>query len=731
MIRRTALLSALLMLLTLNTSLLAATYTANFDSGTEGWIGDGAAWSSSGGQDGGGYFYAQRNPYGPYLTPPTDGILYGDVAANFGNESINFSYYLKDISGNSASGGNLYMFCGYDTPDYTLWQWTPADNTPPQDWTQYSWTVDPHAAIAPAGWTNSNGGPLSWSDSWKNVGYWNFWTEGGTSGNNINAIDSVVVTSVPTPPPVPKQIGNHHQLFVDNAMVGHKSNVNFTLHQPAKHKVGGVTTPVLGADQPWEDNVAIYGTTIYDEQEKTYKMWYRTIDDTCYIAYATSPDGVNWTKPDLNLATHNGTTDNNICGGFASFYTDGFGVIKDLNDPDPKRRYKMLTYHDNDQFAAMVSPDGVDWSGPINPMAHQTGDVLSLYYDEGLGKYVGLTKRYINGKRSRLVTYSDDFVNWTSPAIIMTPDGLDPATGHIYSHVGYEYEGMRIGYISVYDTATELMDTQLVYSRDGLTWQRYRERESFLPLGAVGDFDSGMIIADSSGLIVDDTKISIYYSGWNTDHNGNPIGGGEAISGIGLAELRKDGFVSVDAGPDGGTLTTAPFVLPNVQLMINAVTTAGGSIRAELLDADGEIIAGYELSASSSFGGDSLGAQLHWSNKVILESLIGETVCLKLYVEDASLYSFWFAAPLTPGDANGDGTIDDADATLLATNWLASDVGWAEGDFNGDGRVDDADATLLATNWQTTAEGSSASVPEPGCVALLLAGLLTLLFRPR
>ncbi len=76
------------------------------------------------------------------------------------------------------------------------------------------------------------------------------------------------------------------------------------------------------------------------------------------------------------------------------------------------------------------------------------------------------------------------------------------------------------------------------------------------------------------------------------------------------------------------------------------------------------------------------------------------------------------------GDANGDGTVDDADATILATNWqTATDATWAMGDFNGDGAVDDSDATLLASNWQMTAASQSAAVPEPSSLALLLSVL--------
>lgn len=79
-----------------------------------------------------------------------------------------------------------------------------------------------------------------------------------------------------------------------------------------------------------------------------------------------------------------------------------------------------------------------------------------------------------------------------------------------------------------------------------------------------------------------------------------------------------------------------------------------------------------------------------------------------------------------PGDANADGKVDADDAALLAANWLSAGK-WGQGDFNGDGIVNDIDATIMATNW--TAAGGSASVPEPGVIALLLSGFLGLFIR--
>ncbi|MGD9127657.1 MAG: dockerin type I domain-containing protein [Planctomycetia bacterium] len=75
---------------------------------------------------------------------------------------------------------------------------------------------------------------------------------------------------------------------------------------------------------------------------------------------------------------------------------------------------------------------------------------------------------------------------------------------------------------------------------------------------------------------------------------------------------------------------------------------------------------------------------------------------------------------LIPGDANGDGTVDSSDATILAGNWQSTaNVGWAEGDFNGDGAVDSSDATILAGNWQASLNTAN-TVPEPSSLALLV-----------
>jgi hypothetical protein len=84
-----------------------------------------------------------------------------------------------------------------------------------------------------------------------------------------------------------------------------------------------------------------------------------------------------------------------------------------------------------------------------------------------------------------------------------------------------------------------------------------------------------------------------------------------------------------------------------------------------------------------------------------------------------------------PGDANCNGVVDDADASILASHWQQTGMDWEDGDFNNDGIVNDRDASIMAAHWQQTWEDegeSAAAVPEPSaiilCIPLCLAGIL-------
>ena len=62
--------------------------------------------------------------------------------------------------------------------------------------------------------------------------------------------------------------------------------------------------PVLRPDKPWENHIIWTPHVIYDEEEDLFKMWYAggategTESDA--LGYATSKDGIHWTKYPLN-----------------------------------------------------------------------------------------------------------------------------------------------------------------------------------------------------------------------------------------------------------------------------------------------------------------------------------------------------------------------------------------------------------------------------------------------
>ncbi len=60
--------------------------------------------------------------------------------------------------------------------------------------------------------------------------------------------------------------------------------------------------PVLSAEKPWEKVAVMCPHVIFDDKERLYRMWYSGGEqyEPNAIGYATSPDGVNWTKHDHN-----------------------------------------------------------------------------------------------------------------------------------------------------------------------------------------------------------------------------------------------------------------------------------------------------------------------------------------------------------------------------------------------------------------------------------------------
>src|SRR6478752_862488 len=110
--------------------------------------------------------------------------------------------------------------------------------------------------------------------------------------------------------------GPRTDLFLDDEILEMTASVTRRIHQPTKHPLN----PIIRPEEWWEGYSTWPVATLYDTDEKLFKMWYRTgpwgrvkpiEGHASYAAYATSTE-VHWEKPKLGALKFAGRTDHNI-----------------------------------------------------------------------------------------------------------------------------------------------------------------------------------------------------------------------------------------------------------------------------------------------------------------------------------------------------------------------------------------------------------------------------------
>lgn len=172
---------------------------------------------------------------------------------------------------------------------------------------------------------------------------------------------------------------------------------------------------------------------------------------------------------------------------------------------------------------------------------------------------------------------------------------------------------------------------QLRSSRDLRDWQHAGDRQTFIgPSPVKGEaFDLTQLLPPSAPIVRDD-ELWFYYRG--IKYRAEPAQPESDGSGaICLAVLRRDGFVSLDAGEEPGTLLTKPFVLAGTTLHVN-VDAKAGELNVTVLHGDGQTLA-----VSEPVTGDQPRGSLRWKSGN-LDSVKGKTVSLRLSLRNARLY---------------------------------------------------------------------------------------------
>ncbi|MCF6286258.1 MAG: hypothetical protein L3K26_13875 [Candidatus Hydrogenedentes bacterium] len=447
-------------------------------------------------------------------------------------------------------------------------------------------------------------------------------------------------------------------LFVADHAVAHKENVTRAYHAFEKHD----TNPVLSADKPWEGSIAyVYGTVLPAEKGDGYRMWYHSWAHREYrMLYATSQDGLHWKKPTLGLVDYEGSKQNNIL--FRRTHENHSPqVIHTPWEKDPARRYKFIYYEygrtppafTTSGYYGMYSPDGIHWTDAKNakPVLEDHGDVGNFGWDALGNRYISWPKKFdeVRGYRRRCVGFSatTDFENWPATKLVLTPDEFDDrwvtsestegAHTDFYGMSGFAYESMYLGFLWVFPITNGKSDgpifVELVSSHDGEHWTRQEKpRTPILPLGPDGAWDDGMVFTPNHPL-VEDGVIKLYYGGFDVTHSGK-----NAKAGIGLATLRKDGFASLDAGAEEGTITTNALSGATGTLAVN-FRADGGWLRAEILDESGNVLPGYSRADCPPLTGDHIEKTMSWGALDHLPETKG-AMQIRFILRDAALYSF-------------------------------------------------------------------------------------------
>ncbi len=308
-------------------------------------------------------------------------------------------------------------------------------------------------------------------------------------------------------------------------------------------RVSGIPIPLTITKDPsnptfdlspdaWDINVLWPGVVRMSATD--YRMWYSSLDvsgNSTGLAYATSTDGLTWTKPNLGIVTYAGNANNNLVLG-----TDYFGVnvVRDeaggrflaIADSVPSSATNVLIFSSNDGIHSWtliktlsVFPSPKEGFGLI--VRPNEGRWLAYYLKAG-------TSSPPLGPRVQGVFLSDT----TDPAGAWTDQGDVIGTGAIDGPVSITVQryvvapanggGSFIGAVSNYNGSTGKTDQiQLWTSADGVNgWTQLST--TWIVSGAGGsDWDFGQVYPGT--LLWTGTKWRLYYAGANQLHGVTPF----------------------------------------------------------------------------------------------------------------------------------------------------------------------------------------------------------------
>ena len=481
----------------------------------------------------------------------------------------------------------------------------------------------------------------------------------------------------------PHHIGSRRELFTDGHLIHRLENARLVLHHPRPQEIA------MRFERPWEGNTSGYPTVMQDGE--IFRMIYRghrmtwesgrlLMSHSPVVCYAESRDGVKWTKPNLRKFPLLGKMakdvddplNNNIVWPGSSWSGTFVPFLDSRPVCPPEEKFKAVGGNHKTGLHLFTSPNAIDWTKSEEAIFKRGAlDSMNVVFFEPREQhYVLYYRTVVDGMRSVSMATSKDLRTWSDSVPLEYPDsprqqmytnGIQPYHRAPHLRVGFptrytarrmtpelkklEPVALRRELTAAYArVGSDLSDSLFMSSRDGVRFHRWDE--AFLRPGREAGVDtSNWMYGDnyqSYGLF--ETKsavegapnqISMLFSEgyWR-----------EGQSRLRRYTIRLDGFVSVQAPYAGGELVTKPVLFDGDQLSINYSTSAAGSVRIEIQDADGNALKGFALADCSEIIGDSVEHTVRWSSGVSVSELAGKPVRLRFVMKDADLFSFRFTA---------------------------------------------------------------------------------------
>jgi hypothetical protein len=462
-------------------------------------------------------------------------------------------------------------------------------------------------------------------------------------------------------------VGLEKQLLVDDFVISHRHNIHRDLNQPTKAKGG---KPVLVREKPWEQANLFQVQSVRREDGK-FVMNYGYTGPVDYACRAESEDGVHWTRSLLRQREFQGSKENNLLDhqGAVSFL--------DPHETDPAHKFKAV--HRPLESTSLphavclaYSADGLHWTSYNDgkPVTERAADTLNqLAWDERAKLYRLFTRTDFGAgggpteyRGSREMINPDvkgDPTNWkTVRNWIFDREGPgEVKRRQIHTVNFWQHEGIDFGLLVVMEwpafniPQVEVGDDRRRHERD--VWNLYLATrrgghasdwdlswvyagKPLVPRGESGAFDKDLIHPAAS-IVTWRDQHWLYYTGWPHGHMRHPY-----LPAIGLATLPLDRFISLEPWKDSqpGWIITKPFKLEGTVLELNA-DVSSGSLAVEILDEDGNAIAGFSRNESQPLEKvDGLRLRPQWKDQPDLSSFTGRTIRLKIILSRAKLYAF-------------------------------------------------------------------------------------------